>query len=483
MKKIVLFSFFIFIVFLIITLSSAEADIQIISPQNTTYHDVPIIINISSNESVDFLILDERSEDMILANNTTSFIDYIYAKKGSYNFTIWVNNSNGITSKSVVFSIGSPTGPIEITTCGSLYSSNTEYIIMNDIIDGYYYCLYMRRLTNVSIDLKNKRVGAVRKAIFAGLLSDLEIFNGDVYGEQTAALDIIGGKVYLANLTLSGSDGIWAEGNGFLLKNIHFNASNDALVPYNMVNSIVRDSTFEYAGEDNYGNIIFDPSEYSNIIFENVTIEAGFPHQVWLDGIQSDYFLRNTKINSTDGVFRATHGARVFNQHLIVINVTDQTGVGVASVSRSKDSISEGSPEENSLYELVSNPTAEVLSAINEQGIGEVWLTEKLTLHRATSPVTTEEYFFSPYNVTIISRNVTNSTIINVTGNSTYHLSLGLEFPDAQTSSCTLEEILDLNNDAEVNILDSIIILRYITGKEVELGTSKNCDLKSIFVP
>jgi hypothetical protein len=482
MKKIALFSFFILIVFLIMSITSAEADIQILYPQNTTYHNIPLLINVSSNESVDFLILDEKSGEMVLANNTNTFIDHIYAKKGSYNFTIWANNSNGITSKSVVFSIGSPTGPIGITTCGSLYSSNTEYIVMNDITGGSY-CILMRRLTNVSVDLNNKAVSAVRQGISAGLISDLEIFGGSVYGEQTVALNIIGGKIYLANMTLSGSDGIWAEGNGFLFKNIHFNASNDAVIPINLVNSIIRDSTFEYAGDDNYGNVIFDISEYSNIIFENVTIEPGFPHQISLDGIQSDYFLRNTKINSSDGVFYNSHGGRIFNQHLVVINVTDGGGEGVASVSRSRDNSGDGSSEEDSLYNLVSNPTAEVLTAVNEQGIGEVWLTEKLTLHRATSPVTTEEYFFSPYNITIISRNVTNSTMINVTGNSTYHLSLGLEFPEPGVPVCTLEEILDLNNDGEVNILDAILILRYITSKEVDVGDSKGCELKSLFVP
>jgi len=40
---------------------------------------------------------------------------------------------------------------------------------------------------------------------------------------------------------------------------------------------------------------------------------------------------------------------------------------------------------------------------------------------------------------------------------------------------CTISEMLDLNNDGNNDILDALIVLKYITGKQVDLENSKNC--------
>ena len=46
-----------------------------------------------------------------------------------------------------------------------------------------------------------------------------------------------------------------------------------------------------------------------------------------------------------------------------------------------------------------------------------------------------------------------------------------------ELDSCTITQMLDLNNDEVVNIQDAIIVLRVISGQNVSIsGTSKGCE-------
>ena len=85
-------------IFVLSSLVSATPQLIINSPQATEYNSTKILLNLSSNEPVDFFIKDTKGRnprDVILIENTTELIDYLYVNEGEHEFTIWANNSNG----------------------------------------------------------------------------------------------------------------------------------------------------------------------------------------------------------------------------------------------------------------------------------------------------------------------------------------------------------------------------------------------------
>jgi hypothetical protein len=166
-------------IFFSITLISATPQITIHSPQNITYDTTKIPINVTANEPVTFFLKDlKNGKNRILAENTTNLEDFIYAKTGSYTFTIWANNSNEEANESVVFS-DSESNPINITSCGYLYSSDTKYVLSNNIAASGRDCITISYLRNISLDLNDNAVtSGTYRAINMYYSSDVEIFNG-----------------------------------------------------------------------------------------------------------------------------------------------------------------------------------------------------------------------------------------------------------------------------------------------------------------
>src|SRR3990170_3860302 len=147
-------SLFLFAI-LIISLSfiSAIPQLTINSPGNTTYNSTQVLLNVTSNETVDFFIQSPRGlRSIVLAENSTVLNDYLYLNEGEHEFTIWANNSNGETNATIFFTT-TIHNPINVTSCGIIRSSDTEYVLQNDISTSGSRCMTFSSLRNVSFNL------------------------------------------------------------------------------------------------------------------------------------------------------------------------------------------------------------------------------------------------------------------------------------------------------------------------------------------
>ena len=132
----------------------AAPNIQINSPQSITYSTTKVLVNISSNETVDFYLKNLRN-NLTVKLNSTIYESSLYGKTGNYNFIIYANNSNGISSKNVSFSI-SASNPINITSCGLLISPNARYEVMNDLSGE---CINWREdVNNATFDINGFKI-------------------------------------------------------------------------------------------------------------------------------------------------------------------------------------------------------------------------------------------------------------------------------------------------------------------------------------
>ena len=134
------------------------------------------------------------------------------------------------------------------------------------------------------------------------------------------------------------------------------------------------------------------------------------------------------------------------------------------------------SPEESE-YILFSNPTSNFSVATNEQGLAETWLTEKTIIYASFSPTESFEYGTPIYNITAKSKNTSSTYVLNITGNSTFKVKLNVSIP--KLPPCELDEMFDLNEDEIVDINDAIIMLRRITGLDVQIVGKKKCEARN----
>jgi len=87
-----------FILIASILFVSATPVITIHSPIQTEYNSTQILLNVTSNEAIDFFIKDLRGiRNLVLAENTSQLDSYLYLNEGEHEFTIWANNSGGET--------------------------------------------------------------------------------------------------------------------------------------------------------------------------------------------------------------------------------------------------------------------------------------------------------------------------------------------------------------------------------------------------
>jgi len=225
-----------FILIFSILFVSAAPKLIIHSPQAIEYDSTKILLNITSNETVDFFIKDPRGvRNLILAENAIELNSYLYLNEGEHDFTIWANNSHGETNASVIFNT-SVHNPVEITSCGFLSSSNTEYILMNDVVgDISGSCLILSNLVNSSVDLNGYDIGIdsiadYRRTIRIYYVSGLELFNGSVGGsaihQGSEVLELDTSRIKFSNLNISGFIGIrvWSL-KDVIFDNVHINSS------------------------------------------------------------------------------------------------------------------------------------------------------------------------------------------------------------------------------------------------------------------
>lgn len=462
-----------FFSFLMINSVYATPSIQIISPENTTYSQSKILINMTSNEPVDFY-LKHNSKNVTIASNTTSLESYLYVREGSYNFTIYASNSNGTVSETVIFTEASEEPPINVTTCGVLGSPDTEYILINNV-SSEQLCFYMED-QNISFNLNGKNVNSYSSVAIYTNCKNSKIFNGSITNEEGKAFRMIdSSKCIFRDLetnTQSFAE-IWGA-TGVLFERINANVLNWAFTcGFPSCNIIIKNSTF--VGSEGEVFLYEVENYFSKIIIENSFIE-NFIYSIETESYYSDYYIRNTYINPST-ILTGYGFKRVFIQHLIKINVTED-GEGIAASVDIVDTsdLPKISPDEVE-YVLVSNPTSNFSVATNEQGLAETWLTEKIIIHASFSPLEEFEYKTPIYNLTAKSKNTSSTQVLNITGNSTFKVKLNVSIP--KLPPCELDEMFDLNEDEIVDISDAIIMLRRITGLDVQIVGKKNCEARN----
>jgi len=365
---------------------SAVPIITINSPQATSYDSTKIILNISSNEPADFFFKNLRTgERRYILQNATNLESFIYVNQGVHEFKIWANNSNGESNASVVFST-SQHNPIDITDCGFLSSSDTRYVLNNDIktSPGNGVCIYASSIRNSTIDLNGHTISAGTDAGVNHAMdlygSNNELFNGTINGSHLGSpltfllvTELSKGKIY--NLRFNGFLGMWIFNmDDVILNNITMNTSVGV---WNLgtKNTHFVNSSFSWDGVEGTGSTgcfssaFCDWSGYSEIFLQNITI-TGFPNQdFYLRGALSDFYLRNTNIDLSKVSYPDwVADMRIFTQHLILINVTDQlnkTGSGVIEVE-DNGLFPHSSEDFGDDFSTLVNPTDNLLIATDE---------------------------------------------------------------------------------------------------------------------
>jgi hypothetical protein len=478
----------------LMSLISAVPNIQILSPENTTYDTNKILVNVTSNELADFYIKSQRGDKIVVAENTTIYQDYFYIKDETKTFTIYVNNSNGEDNDTITFT-SSVHNPINITSCGRLYSSDAEYILQNDISTTSSVCLSLLFLRNVTLDLNEYTVNTgTRRGIDLSYSSDISVYNGNIFGAPIGlyslypiGLQLEGTKYRFENLTISSYTGSQAyESSNIIFQNVTINATYGFKF-YSMKEIYFINSNFSWNNVtpqyswQRPANAFLDSSYHSNLILENVTI-SNFPYDFYLEGAYTDVFLRNTDVNMS-GIYYPSWVAdtRFFDQHLIIVNITDQFNLtGSCSIKVLDNGILPRIEGEETITETLSNPTAKFYIPTGETGEGEAWITEKLTLARSSSPPEITEYDFSNYTLTTKGWGSENYSQINLNLtdiNSIIYIDFKINTSNwaEELPECTISQMLDLNNDEVVDIQDAVIILRHITGLPVSSPGAKNC--------
>lgn len=467
---------------------SAAPQITIHSPESMAVYDsTKIFLNITSNEAVDFFIKGPRGErEMILAENATSLTSYLYLKEGEHEFKIWARNTNGETNASVIFN-SSVSNPVHIDSCGYLYSSDTEYVLDNDISGGDA-CIGIFALDNVFINLSGKTVHSEGsgRTVVADWSSNVDIFNGAITGSPTCLywqyptiIEIEGTGFRFKDLSISGFIGLstWPL-HDVVFENVTINSS--IVMWFDSLSDVYfKNSTLVWNGAEApschapLSTVFWSVAAHSEIILEEVKIE-GFNNNLYMDGASADFFLRSTELNISKAVYNNWHpsSTRLFKQHKVLFNVMDQlnrTGSGVIEIQDSNQSAGLGR------YRGSANPTRNALLATNENGTAETWLTEKLYYGRTGSPLVVEEIVYSPYNITVKTWTGEDSTFqLNFTTNSTIPMSINIVVP-TELPECTPIQLLDINNDGNITIEDATIILRQISGLPVSYSGDKEC--------
>jgi len=366
-----IFSFLFIINFVI-----AVPSITIHSPQNITYDVNKILINVTSDEPVTFYIVDSRGRSNIIAENITFYESYLYVKTGTYDFTIWANNSNNEKINESVTFATTEHNPINITNCGYLYSPDTSYLLVQDISpisQTSRYCLQIYELRNITLNLNGKTVTSFNyPTLDIRFNSNVNVFNGTLNGTPfyhhtdnfRNVIRVEGTKYSFKDLKINGHIGmlIW-ELKDSVFENIFINSTSGIVYGPTVHNVHIINSTFiwnGFTGPYYKSSAFMDQSISSEFFLQEVNI-SGFPeYDFYFENTYSDFYLRNTNANMSR--IRYTEewlaDARFFRQHLVVVNVTDQfneTGSGVIEI-RGK-----GSRGAQVITKTVANPTSDFM--------------------------------------------------------------------------------------------------------------------------
>lgn len=455
----------------------AAPQIIIVSPENIVYDSSKIFLNVTSNETADFFIKDARGQrELVLLENTSELTDYLYLKEGKHEFRIWARNNNGETNASVFFN-SSVSNPVNVISCGFLFSSNTEYILSSNIssVSGYR-CIHIVDATDVNFNLNENTIECEYCSIVlqANWCSNVEIYNGTIKGgSNSVVLDLETKNINFIDVNvIGGYAGIYAYAmQNALFERVSVNSPVgfwfETLNDVSFVNS-----TFTRNGGFANGECAFKPfGNHATLVLEEFKVN-GFKTDFCVEGGYTDFYFRNTKFNMSKSNYpNWPTSTRFYRQHKVIIDVSDQlnkTGSGVIQI---KNTIHHNPNK----FREKDNPTGNLLIATDENGRAETWLTEKLFIAKTSSPPVIEDIDFSEYNITAKTWNGEETTVqLSLASNTTIPVSIQISVPVA-LPECTISQLLDLNNDNTINIQDAVIILRYISGLPVTSSGSKEC--------
>ena len=475
----------------------AAPSINVVSPEETTYTTTKVLINVTSNETVDFYTKAKRYVSY-LARNTTNFTSFLYGKNHEYILTIYANNSNGISSKNILYNVTGVSNPISIDSGGQLMSSNTEYRLANDVGTIYYQWM----ASNVTLDLNGYTISG---GFNAEGCTYSKIANGSIAmggGGSTAVSPGIvaihstfGQGCLFRNLTIESSDIALnlEDVNGYIFENIIVRAPVGVYSTIGQPIVTIRNSTFTRISGGEYlwyvgsqtkaGAFVRENTMNDNFNLENVIVRNYTNDLVWLYAGMGQFFVKDSQMNTTpympnpDEIWGVS---RIFTQHRAIINITDSNGNGISSAVEIVNNNSKRDPTASE-YDMAGNPTATIFVATNASGLAETYLTQKVKVFRTESPLSITSVEYPTYTITARTKGVNESINLTMTSNSTFNVNIAL--PVSDMPACTLEQMLDLNGDGNINAEDIRVVVHKMTNRPVNITSSKNCSALNLLLP
>jgi hypothetical protein len=340
--------------------------------------------------------------------------------------------------------------------------SNTDYYLTQDT------AIFIDSAENITINLNGfNAIGVTGECI------DAKIFNGFITAENYAIYLGKSNGCLFQNVTIIGEFGVgFSEIIDIKFENVVFNVASSAIeqIDYPLSSKIyIKDSIINSESS----GISYPDSVYIYIL-ENVSINT--PSDDNLNGVFPVYMLRNARLKISEGTASQVGRGKIYNQHLLIINTTDEAGRGVPAVVYIKDAVG---PEAYSEY--YTNPSDDLYIQTDNNGYAKIWITKNLSVYRTTPIFSIQEISYSPYTA-VVKSGISNTTVMFGIDQDVNYLNIVVNEPTTTLPKCTIKQMFDLNNDGSVNLRDAAILARWLTGRNVTIAGTKNCNAIS-FLP
>lgn len=408
---------------------SAAPSLTITSPANGSSHSTQgISFSVTSDETADFFIERANGRRVYLDSGVTSYATTLWQKAGDFSFTIHANSSSGTASKTVWYS-STVSNPISITSCGATLSSNTAYVVANNISGTS--CLTIEDLVNVTVDLQGYTVSGLNALTITNteqvFLHNGHVSSGGIPMRLTQVSDMI-----LEDLLVTSSSIAWnvEESISGTVRNTVFEtddgmsgmsfsvlSSGGSSVVFDGVTMRLEEIRYEPFNGDEQPLLL---DEFRNVTFFLADGETEFPF------VCAGYSLCEfvfTDTNTSDVVFEVEEGDHqmtVINKDRLEVHVKDQEGDGVPATV-----------ELDTLSPFIHNDDANVLFATDEDGNRTHYVTSSIVIYESGQDQILQQHLNPQYNITCRSGDVVETG--NITFASPAEISFTLVFPTATT--------------------------------------------------